>query len=58
MHAHVLQVFEALRGQEDLERVLNSVSAPDKAGSGAVKLPAAWVQGIAAQLRRTDRTGR
>lgn len=55
---HVLQVFEALRSQEDLERVLHSVSAPAQAGSGAVKLPAAWVEGIAAQLRRADRTGR
>ena len=56
----LLQVFEALRSQAEYEQVLRGmVAAPaNAAGSGAAKLPSAWVQGIAAQLKRSNETGR
>jgi hypothetical protein len=55
------QVFEALRSQTDLEQLLGSLAAPAPPGTpftGDVQLPAAWVSGIAAQLRSSASTAR
>lgn len=51
-------MFEALRSQSDYEQFLGSVSAPAGRNGNMAKLPALWVQGIAAQLKRNDRVGR
>ena len=57
IHTLALQVFEALRSQSDYEQFLGSVSAA-ATSTGQTQLPAVWVRGIAAQLKRADTVGR